>query len=121
MQNIKASVVSALRTYTALTTLVSDRIYFHYPNNFQTLPCISYFELNNAGAVYADDTELASEIVYRVDLWGNDSLSAIAQLVDIVMKTENFVRIGSVDLFEQATKIQHKSMTYQNMYIDSSF
>lgn len=117
MQNIKASVVSALKTATALYTLISDRIYFHYPNNFNTLPCVSYFELNNAGNLFADDAELGSEIILQIDVWSNNSTSTIAQAIDTIMVNEEFVRISSVDLFENDTKIHHKSMKYQAMPI----
>lgn len=121
MINIKATVVSALTTATAIYTIVSNRVHFHYPPSFKTLPCISYFELNNAGLGYADNVEMASELLFRIDLWGNDSLSTLALAVDVAMKSKDFVRIGSIDLWESDTKIHHKSITYQNMYIDPTF
>ena len=117
MQNIKSSVFSALLTYTALTTLVSDRIYFHHPNNFTTLPAISYFELSNIGDLYADDIEIGSEIIMQIDIWSTTSISAIALIVDTIMVSEGFARILSIDLFEEDTKIHHKSMRYR---IDSA-
>ena len=121
MQNIKESVVSALKTYTALTTLVSDRIYFHYPNDFTTLPAISYFEMSNVGDLYADDVEIGSEIVFQIDIWSTTSTSAIALLVDIVMVAEGFTRSASIDLFEKDTKIHHKSMKYRTDISDPNF
>ena len=121
MINLKSSVYSAMLTSTAIQSLVSSRIHFHYPDSFVTLPCISYFEMNNSESFHADNVEVESLILFRVDLWGTDSLSTLALAVDDVMKGEGFFRIGSVDLFEQDTNIFHKSVTYQNNYIDTTF
>lgn len=121
MINLKSSVYSAMLTSTAIQSLVSSRIHFHYPDSFVTLPCISYYEMDNSEAFHADDVELGSAIIYRVDLWGTDNLSTLSLAVDTVMKAEGFFRIGAVDLFEIDVNIFHKAMTYQNAYIDTSF
>ena len=121
MQNIKANVVSALQTSTALHTLISDRIYFHYPNSFNNLPALSYFEYNNAGDLFADNVEIGSEIIFQLDVWANNSTSAIALVVDTIMTGLDFVRIGAVDLYEKETSTHHKSMKYRLDYSDPAF
>jgi hypothetical protein len=121
MNNIKSSIVSAMKTATALYTLIADRFYFHYPDNFNTLPCVSYFELNNAGNLFADDVEIGSEIIFQVDVWNTGSTSSVAQAVDTIMVANGFVRVNAVDLFEKDTKMHHKSMKYKNDYADPNF
>lgn len=121
MENIKASVVSALKTATALYTLVADRIYFHYPDDFNTLPAVSYFEYNNSPDLFADDVEIGSEIIFQVDVWSTASTSAIALVVDDVMVSEGFTRASARDLYEPDTKIHHKSMLYRTDYLDPDF
>lgn len=118
MQNIKANVVSALKTATALYTLIADRVYFQFPNDFKTLPCISYFEYNNSGEFFCDDVEVGSEILYQIDVWSESSTSAIAQAVDTIMVAEGFVRLKASDRYEPSTAIHQKSMLYVNHYID---
>ena len=119
MQNIKSTVLTALQTATALSTLTG--FYFQYPPNFTNLPLLSYFEVDNVGNLYADDQEIGSEIIFQIDLWGNASLSDLALGVNSAMTTLDFVRITSQDLYEQDTKILHKSMRFRRDYSDPNF
>ena len=121
MQNIKSTVLSALQTATALATLYGEKFYFFNPPDFLNLPVGTYFELDNIGNLYADDTEAGSEIVFQIDLWSKTSLSILAQGVDDVMTSLDFSRIAAPDLYEKDTKIYHKSMRYRIDYFDSNF
>lgn len=136
MQNIKSTVLSALQTAaTIYTTVVQPPfsmfhasplatlkgIYFFHPPDFTNLPALSYFEVDNIGNLYADDTEAGSEIVFQIDLWGKTSLSEYALAVDDVMTGLDFNRISSPDLYEKDTKIYHKSMRYRIDYFDPNF
>ena len=121
MQNIKSSVLSALQTASALSTLQGQKFYFFHPPEFTNLPVGSYFELSNLGNLYADDVEAGSEIIFQIDLWGKTSLSSLAQAVDDVMVGLEFNRILSQDLYENDTKIYHKSMRYRIDYFNPNF
>lgn len=116
MQNLKSAVYSALTTYTAVTSLVSDRTFFHFPDDFNTLPCISYFEFNNAGEFFVDDLEAGSEIIFQIDIWASGSTTAIAQAVDTTMVDIGFVRIRAADRYKKETGIHQKTMLYVNHY-----
>jgi hypothetical protein len=118
VQNLKTNVLTALQTASALSTLT---FYYFYPPDFTSLPCGSYFELDNTGSLYADDQEIGSEIVFQIDLWGKTSLSTYALAVDTAMTGIDFVRISAPDLYENETKIFHKSMRYRRNYSDPSF
>jgi len=121
MQNEKTTVLTALQTASAITTIVSARIYFLYPPDFAILPSISYFELSNIGNLYADNQEIGSEIIYQIDSWSKASLSALALAIDDVMTGIDFTRIQSIDLFENDSRIHHKSMRYKINKSDPDF
>ena len=110
MINIKTNVYSALNAITA----ISDRVYFFYPDDFQTLPCVSYYEITNRELNKADDSEYSSEIEFIVDVWGDSSseISSIALEVNTAMQGLGFKRTASRDMFEQDTKIYHKNMKF---------
>ncbi len=119
MQNIKTTVLTALQTATALSTLTG--FYFQYPPDFTDLPLLTYFEVDNIGNLYADDQEIGSEIVFQIDLWSQASLSSYALAVDDIMTGLGFARITSQDLYEVDTKIYHKVMRYRIDYSDPDF
>jgi len=119
MQNIKTTVLTALQTATALSTLTG--FHFQYPPDFTNLPLLSYFEVDNIGNLYADDQEIGSEIVFQVDLWGKTSLSNYALAVNSAMVTIDFARIQSLDLYEVSDKIYHKVMRFRHDYADPNF
>ena len=123
MQSIKTAVMTALQTSTALTTLLGTgtRIFFQYPTSFATLPCISYFEVDNFGNLFADDVEAGSEILYQVDVWSKASTTAIALVVDTIMTGLDFARSSATDLYEINDKIFHKAITYRLDYSDPNF
>ncbi len=121
MLSVKSAVLTALQTATALSTLQGQKFYYFHPPEFTNLPVASYFEVENVGNLYADDQEIGSEMVYQIDLWGKSSLTALAIGVDAVMTSLDFNRITAADLYEQDTKIWHKSMRYRRDYSDPSF
>ncbi len=121
MQNLKPTVLTALQTATALSTLQGEKFHFFHPPSFEVLPIGSYFELSNTGDLYADDQEIGSEVIFQIDLWGKTSLSDLAIGVDDTMTGIDFARTSSVDLYEQDTKIFHKSMTYRIDVSDPTF
>lgn len=119
MQNLKSTVLTALQTATALSTLTG--FYFYHPPAFTNLPLLSYFEVSNVGNLFADDQEIGSEIIFQIDLWGKTSLSNLALAVDSAMATLDFTRIYAADLFEKDTLIHHKSMRFRRDYSDPNF
>lgn len=119
MQNLKSTVLTALQTATALSTLTG--FYFQYPPAFTNLPLLSYFEIDNIGNLYADDQEIGSEITFQIDLWGKESLSAYSLAVDTVMTGIDFTRVTAQDLFEKDSRIFHKVMRYRKDHSDPNF
>jgi hypothetical protein len=111
MQNLKSTVLTALQTASALSTLKGFD--FHYPDTFNNLPRLSYFQADNTANLYADEEEVGSEIIFQIDLWGKASLSTYQTAVNDVMASLDFERISSPDLFEKDTKIHHIAMRFR--------
>lgn len=99
----------------ALDGIEGVRAFFYFPNNFATLPCISYYEANNAPNVSADDDEYLSEIIYVVDVWGKSSeiVSDIAIKVDSCLKAIGFRREFSHDISNPESKVRQKTMRFK--------
>jgi hypothetical protein len=117
MTSSKVTFRNLLINDVALTALVpATRIFLSWPDNFNTLPCISYQESNNftADGDYADDNPISETSVFEVHIWTNPQVSstAIAQAVDTIMNNNLWNRDGSVDMKEPDTGYNHKVMTY---------
>jgi len=116
MINIKPTVLAALQNDTQLTTFLGGQhIYQLRAPNAKEFPRVTFFEYANVGAVYADDDEYTSEVSMQVDVWTQGaSTSAIAQRVDVVMRSIYFFRIESQDLYEDDSDVQifHKVLRY---------
>lgn len=116
MINPKPEVLAALEANFALTSLLGGkRIYFMKAPKADEFPRITFFEINNVGALYADDEEQGSAIYLQIDIWSKGSTSAIAEEVDKAMKSLGYGRISAADLFEEDTLIFHKAMRYKTM------
>ena len=122
MKSLNTAVYTALTGDLTTSAIVTGRIYYMHPPDFNTLPSISYFEIENAGNLFADDVEVGSEIMIQVDLWSKTSNTALAIAVDDVMVGVGFVRMsGGSDYYETETRIYHKVMRYKQDYQDPDF
>ena len=108
MINIKPDVRAALET-------VCDNVVFYFPKTFKNLPCISYYEINNAPSVFADDGEYTADILYTVDVWdkGSDGVSALALLADGALAAAGFMREFAADVYNPDSSVRHKTMRFK--------
>lgn len=116
MISLKAQVLNAIKANTQLTTLLGGSyIYFHVAPDAKQFPRITFFELTNTGAVFADDTEIASDISLQIDVWSKGNTTDIALEVDKTMKSLGFARDSATDLYEDDTGIYHKALRYSTI------
>lgn len=112
MINLKPQILKKLEE-------ISDvEVSYFYPQKWSELdkkPAISYYEMDNSVASKADDDEYSSNIAIQIDIWAKSSsqCSKIAVQVNEKMKGLEFERTLSLDLFEQETKIYHKTMRFE--------
>lgn len=117
MLDSKAWVYGLLKNNTALTTALgsSDRIQYMYPNTFNTLPVVTYQEINNRNVEFYDNAAFADEITIQVGVWANTSTTALAKLVDAVFAANLFTRDFSSDVPEPDAKIYHRVMRFHRV------
>ncbi len=99
--------------HTALNTVLPA----HYEmtlNSKTKTPCISYMETNNFSSP-SGETIGYSRITYQVKVWANSiaEIQQYALLVDPVMRSLGFTRISSGELYDNASTMIQKIMTYE--------
>jgi hypothetical protein len=94
--------------------VLEDRVFFYYPDGFESLPCVSYYELINADYHEADDEPYDATIEFMVDVWSKDIDEAeeVANLANEKMKSLGFRRTFSRDAYDPAQRIVNKNMRY---------
>lgn len=82
-------------------------------------PCISYMELNNYVSS-SGNTLGYSRITYQVKVWGNDiaDLQAYALQIDAVMRPLGFKRIAVNELYDNASTMIQKIMTFEALALE---
>lgn len=77
-------------------------------------PCISYMETNNYTRE-SGDTIGFSSITYQIKVWGDDigELQKYALMIDAVLRPLGFTRTSSGELYDRATTMIQKIMSYE--------
>ena len=107
--------ISSLGGITTVNGVVWNRIYQLRAPNATEFPRLIFWEMDNVGAVFADDIEADSQIYLQLDIYTkNQSTSGIAGNVDKVMTTLGFMRTASTDEYSDNndTQIFEKHMRY---------
>jgi hypothetical protein len=117
MTDIKTTVRNLLISNATLTALVpSGRITLWHQNVLNTLPCITFNEVDNYNLDedIADDLPYADHFIIQIDVWVAPGAStlAIASAVNAVMEANYWNREASEDMIEEGTKIQRKLLRY---------
>ena len=95
-----------------LNTLDVKVTYYH-PQEFNKLPCISYYELTTTTGMRYDNEEQAQCSNMQIDVWGKGGgeISRIAVDVDRVMQADGWFRELSRDMPPE-NNIFHKTMRF---------
>ena len=77
-------------------------------------PCISYMELTNYVSTQTDITDI-SLIQYQVKVWGNEIclIQKCAGLVDEKLRSLNWKRVSSNELYDNNSSMIQKVLTYE--------
>lgn len=113
MINLKPQILKKLEEISEI------EVSYFYPQDWAKLPAVSYYEMDNSVASKADDEEYSSNIAIQIDIWakGPSECSKIAIEVNSKMEELEFERTLAVDLYEQETKIYHKTMRFEKIEI----
>ena len=75
MINVKDQIYAAIKD-------IAENVSDGYPKDWGKLPAIQYTEEDNAVAEWVDGKESKAHLLYRIDIWNNDSTSITALEID---------------------------------------
>ncbi len=112
MINLKPQILKKLEE------ISEAEVSYFYPQKWSNLskkPAISYYEMDNSTSSKADDEEYSSNIAIQVDIWAKNSSKCSKLAIEVNAKMEDlgFERTLALDLFENETKICHKTMRFE--------
>ena len=83
-------------------------------------PCISYMEINNYSSA-TGDTLGYSIITYQVKVWANSigEIQRYSLEVDKALKPLGFTRVSSGELYDNASTMIQKILTYECLAIEN--
>lgn len=73
---------------------------------------ITFFELNQNGALYGDDAELKSRHSIQVDVWSKGNYTNTVKTVKDLLLDKGFTRTYETELYETDTKLYHKVIRF---------
>lgn len=107
MINVKDQVYDAIK---GITENVSDG----YPKDWGMLPAIQYTEEDNSVVEWVDNKESKAHLLYKVDIWNNDSTSETALAVDRAICRLGLRRVVCSDVADPSG-MKHKVMRYEGI------
>lgn len=107
MINVKDQVYNSIKD---ITENVSDG----HPKDWEKFPAIQYTEEDNSVVEWVDGKESKAHLLYRVDIWNNDSTSQTAMDVDKAIAPLGLRRIACGDVADPSG-LKHKVMRYEGI------
>ena len=107
MVNVKDQVYNAIKD---ITENVSDG----YPKSWEKFPAIQYTEEDNSVYEWTDGQESKSHLLYRIDIWNNQSTSQTAMDVDAALAALGLRRKQCNDV-DDPNGFKHKIMRYEGI------
>ena len=92
-----------------------EKVYYHYPASWISLPLITWRETGNRVLYRADGREYLTELTYSVDVWAKtpEETARISEKIDDGMAELKMRRDYSADLYETSTRYHHRAMRYR--------
>jgi len=69
---------------------------------------ISFFEYNQQGALFGDDTEQRTRQSIQVDVWSKGDYVALVEQVRTLMINAGFTRNSETEMYESENSVFHK-------------
>ena len=113
----KAELLSTLRSSKVLEDEVVGGFHNLIADDVVPFPRVVYQELTNNDGDYADNKATSALVGFQVSIYCDSATiskqTLIAKEVDKVMKSIDYARYDSIDLYETETKLFHKPMRYR--------
>lgn len=103
---MESDVVAALKTITPMVFFIAppveigEQVVIDGQKLMFNYPYIVYDEASDIGVDYADNVEIASEIIYNVSVINNDDTNTVANQVVNVMRSLGYERDTKHDLYQ---------------------
>ncbi|MGF9978676.1 hypothetical protein [Viridibacillus arvi] len=73
---------------------------------------ITFFEYNEMGVVFAEDSEQETRHSIQIDVWSKGNYVDVVKQVKKLLKEVGFSRITENEFFEEDTKIFHRALRF---------
>ena len=93
---------------------ISENVTDTYPEDWEHFPVVIFLEEENKPYEIYSDKEQKSNIRYKVDIFNNDSTSALALKVDEVFSKLGLMRTSSLDV-PDPSHLRHKTMRFEGI------
>lgn len=107
MINVKDQIYAAIKD-------IAENVSDGYPKEWGKLPAIQYTEEDNAVAEWVDGKESKAHLLYRIDIWNNDSTSITALEIDKAISALGLRRSACGDVADPSG-MKHKVMRYEGI------
>lgn len=107
MINVKDQIYAAIKD-------IAENVSDGYPKDWGKLPAIQYTEEDNAVAEWVDGKESKAHLLYRIDIWNNDSTSITALEIDKAISVLGLRRSACGDVADPSG-MKHKVMRYEGI------
>lgn len=85
-----------------------------YPDDWENFPVVIFLEEENKPYEIYGDKEQKSNIRYKVDIFNNDSTSALAMKIDEIFSSLGLMRTSSLDV-PDPSHLRHKTMRFEGI------
>lgn len=93
---------------------IAENVTDTYPEDWEHFPVVIFLEEENKPYEIYSDKEQKSNIRYKVDIFNNDSTSALALKVDEVFSELGLMRTSSLDV-PDPSHLRHKTMRFEGI------
>lgn len=110
----------ALRTDSELATLSKGGFHNLVADPDAEFPRVVYSEINNRPTGHADNNESKATVNFQVSIFNNSQTiihaKTMTKAVDRIMKSLEYSKYDSQDLYEEDTKLYHKALRYEKNF-----
>lgn len=107
MINVKDQVYGSVKD-------VTENVGDEYPKHWGTLPAVQLTEEDNSVVEWVDGKESKAHLLYRFDIWHNQSTSQMAVAIDAKVSQLGLKRIACGDVADPSG-LKHKVMRYEGI------
>lgn len=95
-----------------------ERVVYQHPQDFSVLPVISYYNVSESGAFFADNCEYIEEGVIEADVWAKvpSDCAKLSHKVEDAMRQHGWMREISKDVPKNNDKVYRRTMKFRKYF-----